>query len=67
MGMLPDPFPFLAKVEPAPETLKAVTSDLKIGFDFSPVQTQRVVYNGNDLNLKSGFSDRKHGSIKVYQ
>jgi len=66
MNTLPDPFPFLTKVEPAPEPVKAVTSDLKVGLDFSPAQTQRVVYNGNDLNLKSGSSGRKNGSIKFY-
>ena len=56
MSMLRDSFPFQTKVAPDPEPVKAVTSDLKVGLDFSPTQTQRVVYNGNELNLETNIS-----------
>jgi len=49
-NMLHSTFPFKTKVAPDSEPIKAVTSDLKVGLDFSPTQTQRVVYNGYELN-----------------
>jgi len=59
--MLHSPFPFQTKIAPDPEPVKAVTSDLKVGLDFSPTQTQRVVYNGYELNLKTNTTGLEGG------
>jgi hypothetical protein len=63
MIMQHNPFPFQTKIAPDPELVKAMTSDLKVGLDFSPAQTQRVVYNGYELNSKtnpSGLTDGEY-------